>query len=79
MTALLARLEADHPNLKSVMMAALANVSPSHLLDRELADVWQARPAGVRPATTAKPTRRHAAALPVIQGLGQRTFGEPAG
>lgn len=36
MKALLARLEAEHPGLKSTMLAALGNVVPSHLLDRDL-------------------------------------------
>jgi hypothetical protein len=52
------------------MMAALANVSPSHLLDRDVADVWKNRPHDLRPSGATKPTKRHAAALPVIQRLG---------
>jgi tRNA 2-thiocytidine biosynthesis protein TtcA len=36
MKALLTRLEAEHPNLRQTMLAALGNVNPSHLLDREL-------------------------------------------
>jgi tRNA 2-thiocytidine biosynthesis protein TtcA len=70
MTALLSELEKSNPNLKSVMMAALANVSPSHLLDRDVADVWKNRPHDLRPSGATKPTKRHAAALPVIQRLG---------
>jgi hypothetical protein len=52
------------------MMAALANVSPSHLLDQELSEVWKSRPEGVRPTASAKTSKRHASALPVIQRLG---------
>ena len=37
---LLARLEADIPNVRSVMLAALGNVRPTHLLDREVAEAW---------------------------------------
>lgn len=70
MTALLSDLERDHPNLKSVMMAALANVSPSHLLDRDVAEVWKTRPKEVRPLNGARQPKRHAQALPVIQRLG---------
>lgn len=35
--ALLKTLEAEHPGLKGSMMTALANVRPSHLLDKKLA------------------------------------------
>lgn len=34
--ALLAKLEADNPNLRSVMLNALRNVCPTHLLDKKL-------------------------------------------
>jgi tRNA 2-thiocytidine biosynthesis protein TtcA len=36
MKALIARLEANHPHLRNTMLAALGNVVPSHLLDRDL-------------------------------------------
>jgi tRNA 2-thiocytidine biosynthesis protein TtcA len=36
MKALLDRLEAEHPTLRQSMLAALGNVNPSHLLDRNL-------------------------------------------
>jgi tRNA 2-thiocytidine biosynthesis protein TtcA len=39
--ALLRELEAQIPNVRSVMMAALGNVRPSHLLDREVAEAWE--------------------------------------
>jgi tRNA 2-thiocytidine biosynthesis protein TtcA len=42
--ALLARLEAEHPALKQSMLAALGNVVPSHLLDRDLVHGPAARP-----------------------------------
>jgi tRNA 2-thiocytidine biosynthesis protein TtcA len=66
MTALLSELEKSNPHLKSIMMTALSNVAPSHLLDREVADVWQQRPAHVRPLhAPLKPKRM--GALPVFQ------------
>jgi tRNA 2-thiocytidine biosynthesis protein TtcA len=36
MKRLLTRLEAEHPHLRHSMLAALGNVNPSHLLDRDL-------------------------------------------
>ena len=36
MKALLAKMEAEHPHLKQTMLAALGNVSATHLLDRTL-------------------------------------------
>jgi tRNA 2-thiocytidine biosynthesis protein TtcA len=36
MKAMLTRMEAEHPNLRQNMLAALGNVNPSHLLDRKL-------------------------------------------
>jgi tRNA 2-thiocytidine biosynthesis protein TtcA len=37
---LLSSLERDIPDLRQVMLAALKNVRPSHLLDSEVADAW---------------------------------------
>ena len=39
--SLLTELERQIPNVRSVMMAALGNVRPSHLLDREVAEAWE--------------------------------------
>jgi tRNA 2-thiocytidine biosynthesis protein TtcA len=37
MKAMLTKMEAEHPHLRESMLAALRNVNPSHLLDRDLA------------------------------------------
>lgn len=65
MTRLLEQMEKDNPNVKSVMMNALANVRPSHLLDEELLEAWQARPEHIRPTPRVEPRTAHAAAEPV--------------
>jgi tRNA 2-thiocytidine biosynthesis protein TtcA len=40
MSRLLENLERENPNLRQVMLAALKNVRPSHLLDAEVAQAW---------------------------------------
>lgn len=76
MAALLSQLEREHPNVRSVMLAALANVCPTHLLDRELLEAWSSRashalPGRVRPEDeTLERKDRYAAApkkLPVLR------------
>src|SRR5690606_11895773 len=66
MADLLADLESRFPDVRSVMMNALSNVRPSHLLDAELAELWATRPEDLRPDPA--PTNRpgHARALPVL-------------
>jgi tRNA 2-thiocytidine biosynthesis protein TtcA len=67
MTALLDQLEQESPHLRAVMGSALANVRPTHLLDRDLLEAWAARPAEVRPKPLApRKTTDHHRALPVI-------------
>ena len=48
-SALLERLEQDIPDVRAVMHNAISNVCPSHLLDQEVAEAWQVRPAHLRP------------------------------
>ena len=45
---LIDELEREIPNVRSVMLAAIRNVRPSHLLDREVAEAWS-RAAGEYP------------------------------
>ncbi|MFO0551441.1 MAG: tRNA 2-thiocytidine(32) synthetase TtcA [Polyangiaceae bacterium] len=40
MTKLIDTLEKDNPNIRSIMLNALRNVRPSHLLDREVGRAW---------------------------------------
>ncbi|NLY93987.1 MAG: tRNA 2-thiocytidine(32) synthetase TtcA [Myxococcales bacterium] len=68
MTTLLSDLEKEIPNVRQIMLAALSNVRPSHLLDREVAEVWANRPAEVRPIVP-KVTPKHAEAKPVAKRL----------
>jgi tRNA 2-thiocytidine biosynthesis protein TtcA len=66
MAELLVTLERDNPHLRASMLAALQNVRPTHLLDRDVQRAWAARPAELAPATPTAPRPRHAKALPVV-------------
>ena len=68
MTELLATLERDNPHVRSVMANALANVRPTHLLDRDVARAWAERDPEIRPTTAPEPRARHAAAEPLFAG-----------
>lgn len=71
MHELLSKLEADHPNLRAVMLNALRNVRPTHLLDHDLLAAWEARPEGVRPDRVSEAREEHAPAQPVRSNLGR--------
>ena len=72
MTELLGKLEAEHPNLRNVMLAALQNVRPTHLLDRDVQRAWAERASDIQPVVKSEPRQAHAAALPVAAGGGRR-------
>ena len=63
MARLLTQLEGEIPNVKSVMMAALANVAPTHLLDPVLAE--QHKPQSLGGDPTHEPQHKRHRALPV--------------
>lgn len=62
--ALLAQLEQDNPYLRSIMLNAIGNVRPTHLLDQDLLTAWQGRPSHVRPDPEPRATVKHMAGLP---------------
>jgi tRNA 2-thiocytidine biosynthesis protein TtcA len=64
MTRLLTQLEQSNPEVRNIMLAALGNVRPTHLLDRDVAEAWAARAEDLRPEAPARPAEKHAAAEP---------------
>jgi tRNA 2-thiocytidine biosynthesis protein TtcA len=70
MTRLLADLEREHPHLRAVMLNALRNVRPTHLLDRDVARAWAERDDAIRPTAVIERRPARAGALPVASGEG---------
>jgi len=66
MTRLLNDLEATNPGVRTIMLAALGNVRPTHLFDRDVAQAWALRPDDIRPDITPSPSVEHAAAEPKV-------------
>jgi tRNA 2-thiocytidine biosynthesis protein TtcA len=69
MKALLGQLEENIPDVRHVMLQALRNVRPTHLLDNDLLAAWSARPDDVRPIGE-KPRRGEGTNVPEIVGSG---------
>lgn len=63
MTQLLAQLAEDKPDVKSVMMSALANLCPTHLFDRDVARAWAERSPEIPAKATLGAGRAHVAKL----------------
>ena len=58
MNGLLSTLEQTIPDVRAVMHHAISNVRPTHLLDKDVADVWATRAPDVRPQEVADPGPR---------------------
>ncbi len=71
MNVLLATLEKDNSHLRSVMLNAIRNVRPTHLLDPEVTEAWAKRPAHIPPKQLAVSTTQHAGAEPVMSSAAQ--------
>ncbi len=70
MSKMISDLEAQNPNVRQIMLNALRNVRPTHLLDRDLLAAWSARGPDIRPAREApKPEARFLAA-PKLRVIG---------
>lgn len=65
---LLSKLETENPHVRSVMLNAIGNVRPTHLLDRDVLAAWHDRAPEIRPDPQPKVTARHMQALPVEDG-----------
>lgn len=64
MAELLEKLEAEHPTVRSVMMAALGNVCPTHLFDRDVARAWEERDPSIPGKASLGAGRSHEAREP---------------
>jgi tRNA 2-thiocytidine biosynthesis protein TtcA len=69
---LIANIEAEHPHVRAVMLNALRNVRPTHLLDQDVLAAWDVRPESIRPDPPAKKTIAHAKAEPQIKNTNPR-------
>ncbi|HET9960192.1 MAG TPA: tRNA 2-thiocytidine(32) synthetase TtcA, partial [Polyangiaceae bacterium] len=65
MKQLVDELEREHPNVRSVIANAIANVRPTHLLDADVARAWRERAPDLRPASEPAPSVKRMSALPL--------------
>lgn len=75
MSALLAQLEAERPDVKSVMMSALSNISPTHLFDRDVQRAWAERDPEIPAKASLAAGRAHAGGNESL--LSEATTGGP--
>jgi tRNA 2-thiocytidine biosynthesis protein TtcA len=73
MAELLKTLERDNPHLRSIMLNALRNVKPTHLLDTSVREAWRERPPHLKPKVPPAQRTEHMRALPVITHTGSCT------
>lgn len=66
MTRLLNQLEESNPGVRTIMLAALGNVRPTHLFDRDVAKAWALRPDDIRPDPEPSRSTEYAAAEPKV-------------
>src|ERR1044071_1873405 len=71
MTRLLTELEREHPHVRSVMLNALRNVRPTHLLDPDVARAWAERAPEIRPDATTESSSRPRADDPVTEPVAE--------
>ncbi|MEE2903354.1 MAG: tRNA 2-thiocytidine(32) synthetase TtcA [Myxococcota bacterium] len=72
MHTLISEIEAQHPHVRAVMLNALRNVRPTHLLDQDVMEAWSVRPESIRPDPPAKKTIQHAVATPAVTSVNPR-------
>lgn len=66
------------PDVRNVMLQAMRNIRPSHLLDPELAEAWRARPEHIRPWTPAKKRERWQNEPAVVESFVDTALAVPA-
>lgn len=71
MGELIDRMAQSNPHVRAVMLNALSNVRPTHLLDTDVLTAWEERPEHVRPVVPSTPRKAHAAAEPVRRSNGR--------